>query len=48
MFVFLHQVFLPHYQIFIGLLQALDVANRLELVPQIWKGWWQFCAVTDD
>lgn len=30
-------VFLPHYQIFIGLLQALDVANRLELVPQIWK-----------
>ncbi|XP_021020134.1 pentatricopeptide repeat domain-containing protein 3, mitochondrial [Mus caroli] len=30
-------VFLPHHQIFIGLLQALDVANRLELVPQIWK-----------
>lgn len=30
-------VFLPHYQIFIGLLQALDVASRLELVPQIWK-----------
>ncbi|XP_021046368.1 pentatricopeptide repeat domain-containing protein 3, mitochondrial isoform X1 [Mus pahari] len=30
-------VFLPHSQIFIGLLQALDVANRLEMVPQIWK-----------
>ncbi|XP_028618155.1 pentatricopeptide repeat domain-containing protein 3, mitochondrial isoform X2 [Grammomys surdaster] len=30
-------VFLPNFQIFIGLLQALDVANRLEMVPQIWK-----------
>uniref|UniRef100_A0A8I6ANP8 Small ribosomal subunit protein mS39 n=1 Tax=Rattus norvegicus TaxID=10116 RepID=A0A8I6ANP8_RAT len=30
-------VFLPHSQIFIGLLQAVDVANRLEMVPQIWK-----------
>ncbi|XP_031238019.1 pentatricopeptide repeat domain-containing protein 3, mitochondrial isoform X2 [Mastomys coucha] len=30
-------VFIPHSQIFIGLLQALDVANRLEMVPQIWK-----------
>ncbi|XP_036036947.1 LOW QUALITY PROTEIN: pentatricopeptide repeat domain-containing protein 3, mitochondrial [Onychomys torridus] len=30
-------VFLPHSQVLIGLLQALDVANRLELVPQIWK-----------
>ncbi|XP_076796018.1 small ribosomal subunit protein mS39 isoform X2 [Arvicanthis niloticus] len=30
-------VFLPHSQIFIGLLQALDVANRLEMVPQVWK-----------
>ncbi|XP_055452313.1 pentatricopeptide repeat domain-containing protein 3, mitochondrial [Psammomys obesus] len=30
-------VYLPHSQILIGLLQALDVANRLEIVPQIWK-----------
>lgn len=30
-------MFLPHSQIFIGLLQAVDVANRLEMVPQIWK-----------
>ncbi|XP_052576351.1 pentatricopeptide repeat domain-containing protein 3, mitochondrial isoform X2 [Peromyscus californicus insignis] len=30
-------VLLPHSQALIGLLQALDVANRLEMVPQIWK-----------
>nr|XP_048279328.1 pentatricopeptide repeat domain-containing protein 3, mitochondrial isoform X3 [Myodes glareolus] len=30
-------VFFPHSQTLIGLLQALDVANRLEMVPQIWK-----------
>ncbi|KAL6089556.1 hypothetical protein STEG23_000437 [Scotinomys teguina] len=30
-------VFFPHSQALIGLLQALDVANRLEMVPQIWK-----------
>ncbi|XP_075839956.1 small ribosomal subunit protein mS39 [Microtus pennsylvanicus] len=30
-------VFFPHSQTLIGLLQALDVANRLEVVPQIWK-----------
>lgn len=38
MFVLLSQVFFPHSQTLIGLLQALDVANRLEMVPQIWKG----------
>lgn len=30
-------VFFPHSQILIALLQALDVANRLEMIPQIWK-----------
>ncbi|KAM5252525.1 small ribosomal subunit protein mS39 [Hipposideros larvatus] len=30
-------VFLPHSQTLIDLLQALDVANRLEMIPQIWK-----------
>ncbi|TKC46228.1 hypothetical protein EI555_012877, partial [Monodon monoceros] len=30
-------VFFPHSQTLIDLLQALDVANRLELIPQIWK-----------
>ncbi|XP_029421055.1 pentatricopeptide repeat domain-containing protein 3, mitochondrial isoform X2 [Nannospalax galili] len=30
-------VFLPNSQVLIDLLQALDVANRLELIPQIWK-----------
>ncbi|XP_073097643.1 small ribosomal subunit protein mS39 [Manis javanica] len=30
-------VFLPHSQTLIDLLQALDVANRLEVIPQIWK-----------
>lgn len=30
-------VFFPHSQTLIELLQALDVANRLEMVPQIWK-----------
>ncbi|XP_049982384.1 small ribosomal subunit protein mS39 [Alexandromys fortis] len=30
-------VFFPHSQTLIGLLRALDVANRLEMVPQIWK-----------
>lgn len=30
-------VFLPHSQSLMGLLQALDVANRLEVIPQIWK-----------
>ncbi|KAL1768175.1 pentatricopeptide repeat domain-containing protein 3, mitochondrial isoform X1 [Sigmodon hispidus] len=30
-------VFLPHSQGMIGLLQALDVAGRLEMVPQIWE-----------
>ncbi|XP_046311945.1 small ribosomal subunit protein mS39 [Marmota monax] len=30
-------VFFPHSQVLIGLLQALDVANRLEVIPQIWK-----------
>nr|XP_045009188.1 pentatricopeptide repeat domain-containing protein 3, mitochondrial isoform X2 [Jaculus jaculus] len=29
--------FLPHSQTLIDLLQALDVANRLEMIPQIWK-----------
>lgn len=27
----------------IDLLQALDVANRLEVIPQIWKGQCQLC-----
>ncbi|XP_045405967.1 pentatricopeptide repeat domain-containing protein 3, mitochondrial isoform X1 [Lemur catta] len=30
-------VFFPHSQTLIDLLQALDVANRLEMIPQIWK-----------
>ncbi|XP_058523653.1 small ribosomal subunit protein mS39 isoform X2 [Ochotona princeps] len=30
-------VFFPHSQTLIDLLQALDVANRLELIPQVWK-----------
>ncbi|XP_055974151.1 small ribosomal subunit protein mS39 [Sorex fumeus] len=30
-------VFFPHSQAIIDLLQALDVANRLEVIPQIWK-----------
>ncbi|XP_037015604.2 pentatricopeptide repeat domain-containing protein 3, mitochondrial isoform X1 [Artibeus jamaicensis] len=30
-------VFLPHSQVLIDLLRALDVANRLEVIPQIWK-----------
>ncbi|XP_040593575.1 pentatricopeptide repeat domain-containing protein 3, mitochondrial isoform X2 [Mesocricetus auratus] len=30
-------VFFPHSQALIDLLQALDVSNRLEMVPQIWK-----------
>ncbi|XP_054978397.1 pentatricopeptide repeat domain-containing protein 3, mitochondrial [Sorex araneus] len=30
-------VFFPHCQALIDLLQALDVANRLEVIPQIWK-----------
>ncbi|XP_002757588.1 small ribosomal subunit protein mS39 isoform X1 [Callithrix jacchus] len=29
--------FFPHSQTLIDLLQALDVANRLEVIPQIWK-----------
>ncbi|XP_023598107.1 small ribosomal subunit protein mS39 isoform X3 [Trichechus manatus latirostris] len=31
-------VFFPRSQTLIDLLQALDVANRLEMIPQIWKG----------
>lgn len=38
---FLNQVFFPHSQTMIDLLQALDVANRLDMVPQIWKGQFQ-------
>ena len=34
-------VFFPHSQTMIDLLQALDVANRLDMVPQIWKGQFQ-------
>ncbi|XP_060043287.1 small ribosomal subunit protein mS39 [Erinaceus europaeus] len=30
-------VFFPHSKSLIELLQALDVANRLEMIPQIWK-----------
>ncbi|KAM4867456.1 small ribosomal subunit protein mS39 isoform 2-T2 [Thomomys bottae] len=30
-------VFFPHSQNMVHLLQALDVANRLELIPQIWR-----------
>ncbi|KAF6105736.1 pentatricopeptide repeat domain 3 [Phyllostomus discolor] len=30
-------VFFPHSQALIDLLRALDVANRLEVIPQIWK-----------
>lgn len=30
-------VFFPSSQTLIDLLQALDVANRLEVIPQIWK-----------
>ncbi|XP_048208513.1 pentatricopeptide repeat domain-containing protein 3, mitochondrial [Perognathus longimembris pacificus] len=30
-------VFFPHSQTLIDLLQALDVANRLEMIPQIWR-----------
>ncbi|XP_013370125.1 PREDICTED: pentatricopeptide repeat domain-containing protein 3, mitochondrial isoform X2 [Chinchilla lanigera] len=30
-------VLFPHCQMMIDLLQALDVANRLEMIPQIWK-----------
>ncbi|CAH7139018.1 pentatricopeptide repeat domain-containing protein 3, mitochondrial [Phodopus roborovskii] len=30
-------MFFPHSQALIDLLQALDVSNRLEMVPQIWK-----------
>ncbi|XP_063085752.1 small ribosomal subunit protein mS39 isoform X2 [Cavia porcellus] len=30
-------VLFPHSQMLIDLLQALDVANRLEMIPQIWK-----------
>lgn len=30
-------LFFPHSQALIDLLQALDVANRLEVIPQIWK-----------
>ncbi|KAM5227779.1 small ribosomal subunit protein mS39 [Ctenodactylus gundi] len=30
-------VFFPHFQTLIELLQALDVASRLEMIPQIWK-----------
>ncbi|XP_058406750.1 small ribosomal subunit protein mS39 isoform X1 [Diceros bicornis minor] len=30
-------VFFPHSQTLIHLLQALDVASRLEVIPQIWK-----------
>ncbi|XP_037383659.1 pentatricopeptide repeat domain-containing protein 3, mitochondrial isoform X1 [Talpa occidentalis] len=30
-------VFFPHSQTLIDLLQALDVANRLEVIPQVWK-----------
>ncbi|XP_054584240.1 pentatricopeptide repeat domain-containing protein 3, mitochondrial isoform X2 [Eptesicus fuscus] len=30
-------VFFPHSQVLINLLQALDVANRLDMIPQVWK-----------
>ncbi|XP_036189817.1 pentatricopeptide repeat domain-containing protein 3, mitochondrial isoform X3 [Myotis myotis] len=30
-------VFFPHSQALMDLLQALDVANRLDMVPQVWK-----------
>ncbi|XP_023558721.1 pentatricopeptide repeat domain-containing protein 3, mitochondrial isoform X2 [Octodon degus] len=30
-------VIIPHSQVLIDLLQALDVANRLEMIPQIWE-----------
>ncbi|KAM5317835.1 small ribosomal subunit protein mS39 [Glossophaga mutica] len=30
-------VFFPHSQALIDLLRALDVSNRLEVIPQIWK-----------
>ncbi|XP_014388349.1 PREDICTED: pentatricopeptide repeat domain-containing protein 3, mitochondrial isoform X1 [Myotis brandtii] len=30
-------VFFPHSQTLMDLLQALDVANRLDMVPQVWK-----------
>ncbi|PNJ10233.1 PTCD3 isoform 2 [Pongo abelii] len=30
-------VYFPHSQTLIHLLQALDVANRLEMIPKIWK-----------
>ncbi|XP_053437356.1 pentatricopeptide repeat domain-containing protein 3, mitochondrial-like [Nycticebus coucang] len=30
-------VFFPHSQTLVDLLQALDVANRLEVIPRIWK-----------
>ncbi|XP_036291818.1 pentatricopeptide repeat domain-containing protein 3, mitochondrial isoform X4 [Pipistrellus kuhlii] len=30
-------VFFPHSQALIDLLQALDVANRLDMIPQIWR-----------
>ncbi|XP_021113865.1 pentatricopeptide repeat domain-containing protein 3, mitochondrial isoform X2 [Heterocephalus glaber] len=30
-------VFFPHSQVVMALLHSLDVANRLEMIPQIWK-----------
>ncbi|KAM7078915.1 small ribosomal subunit protein mS39 isoform 1-T2 [Molossus nigricans] len=30
-------VFFPHSQTLIDLLQALDVANRLDMIPEVWK-----------
>ena len=36
--LFLHQLFYPTPKNILDLLQALDAANHLEVVPSVWEG----------
>lgn len=36
--IFLHQLFYPSPKNILDLLQALDAANQLEMIPSVWEG----------
>lgn len=38
MILFLHQLFYPSPKNILDLLQALDAANQLEVIPSVWEG----------
>lgn len=38
---FLRQLFYPSPKNILDLLQALDAANQLEVIPSVWEGWWE-------